>query len=104
MSKVKFSVSSGDDEMPADDCVGYSQSMSIPSRPKSRTARTQSATNDERFFSEAAISLNRPLPQPPMLSMTFSEGFWRFRPTIMRKRSGLSMRSPSNVSLTCPKA
>ena len=50
--------------------------------------------------SSAAISLNRPLPHPPTDNMTFRSGHISFRATIVLRRSGLSTRTPSNVSLT----
>ena len=97
MSRVKFSVSSFEDEIPAAELVGYSQSMSMPSRPNSRTTAAQLSAKRFRRSAVEAISLNRPLPHPPMDRHTLASPF---AATICRSRSGWSMRTASKDSLT----
>src|SRR5690606_27599061 len=66
IKRVKFLVSSGEEDMPASSLVGYSQSISIPSRSYSFTIFWQSLAKPNLLFLSAAISLNRPEVQPPI--------------------------------------
>ena len=101
---VKLAVSPVDADIPAAELVGYSQSMSMPSSPNASTRKRQWAAKHHRQPLSAAISLKPPLPHPPTDSSTLSDGLTFFNATMLRKRSSLSMRTPSRVSFTWPKA
>ena len=97
---VKFFVSSGDEDMPAAELVGYSQSRSMPSRSNSATTLAQSAAKAFLFSSVAAISLKRPLPQPPIERQTLSQGASFFRAVMLCNLDSLLILTPLKVSLT----
>ena len=87
MRSVKLSMSSGDAEMPASLLEGYSQSMSMPSRPYSSTAFLQSRAKPMRQRASAAISLKLPAVHPPMERIIFSFGFCSLSFITFRRKS-----------------
>ena len=74
---VKFSVSSGDEDIFLRHRAGGIFPIDVNAIQSATPSPhgQQSAAKARRYSSLAAISLKRPLPQPPMESSTFSSGF-----------------------------
>ena len=85
--------------MPAMLLVGYSQSMSMPSRPYLVTALRQFLQKFFRCVSSAAISLKFPASHPPTDRSTFREGFVFLSATILDSRLGDLMSRVSKSPL-----
>ena len=101
---VKFFVSLGDDEIPPEELVGYSQSRSIPANPYCSTAARQFLQKFFLWVSSAAISLKLPAPQPPIESIILRSGFLSLRATIFLSLLGVLISRVSKSFLICAKA
>ena len=86
---MKFSLSWGLDFIPAALLPGYSQSMSIPSKPYWFISFLASLAKLYLEAGVAAASEKPSVPQPPIAAITCSAGFSNFNCTSCLKNLGV---------------